>query len=164
MKTPNYLILVSTGSCPDQEVSKATIIEKHTSSRAHGGLGFSRPGFDYLVQRDGHLETILSEEHPNETDLWGLSDGVEGINGRAKFVAYTGGQNEAGKAKDTRTEAQTGTLAALVNFYIRRFPNIRVLGWDQLPGKERSGNPGFVVTDWLQELDIPSANLYPQPQ
>ncbi|MDN5201239.1 hypothetical protein QQ008_07695 [Fulvivirgaceae bacterium BMA10] len=161
MKKPDYLIIVSTETGEGKEVTKADIIELHTNSRAHGGQGFNRPGFDYLVQTDGKLETILQEENPNEVDLWGISEGMKGIMGTAKFLAYAGGMTEkATKEKDTRTDLQKDTLATVVKFYVRRFPEIQVLGWDQIPGKEGSKNPAFDVPKWLQEIGVPSDCIY----
>lgn len=160
MKTPDYLILVSTRTTKETEVTRSTIIEQHTSLRAHGGFGFNRPGFDYLVQPGGELETILDESHQDETDLWGIGDGINGLMGTATYLAYAGGMNEKLEATDTRTEEQNDTLAVVVHFYVRRFPDLRVLGWDQLPGRQESQNPGFDVSYWLQAIGIPKLNQY----
>lgn len=162
MKTPDFLIIASTETGEGKEVTKADIIEQHTNSRAHGGQGFNRPGFDYLVQTDGNLETILQEEAPNEVDLWGISEGVNGISGLSKIVAFAGGMTEkATKEKDTRTDLQNDTLASIVKFYVKRFPQIQVLGWNQIPSKQGATNPAFDVPKWLQEIGIPSDNIYP---
>lgn len=161
MKKPDYLIIVSTETGEGKEVNKADIIELHTNSRALGGQGFNRPGFDYLVQTNGNLETILQEENPHEVDLWGISEGANGIIGDTKFLAYAGGMTEkATKEKDTRTDLQSDTMATVVKFFVKRFPEVQVLGWDQIPSKEGSKNPAFDVPKWLQEIGIPSDNIY----
>lgn len=161
MKAPDYLIITGTETAEGKEVTKADVIESQTNSKAHGGLGLNRPGFDYLVNLEGELEVILPEGNPNEVDLFGISEGVNGINGSAKFLAFVGGLNEKGnKEKDTRTELQTDTLATVVKFFVKRFPSVQVLGWDQVPSKKGSKNPAFDVPKWLQEIGIPSDNIF----
>lgn len=161
MQNPDYLIITSTQTGVGKPVTKAAIIEQHTQSVALGGHGFNRPGYDYLVQPDGALETIIQEENPNEVDLWGFSDGVNGLNGKTKILAFVGGMDKKGtKPKDTRSEEQKETLASVIQFYVKRFPKIQVLGWDQIPAKKGQHNPAFDVSGWLQELGIPSENLF----
>ncbi len=161
MKTPDYLILASTETGEGKTLSKADVIDQHTRPAALGGLGFNRPGFDYLVLPDGTLETLLPEEHPNTTDLWGISEGADGLNGMAKVLAYVGGMTEkATKEKDTRTEQQQATLAAVVHFYVKRFPRLRVLGWDEVPAKVGSKNPAFPVQEWLTAIGVPDQHRF----
>lgn len=171
MKKPDYLIIVSSETSEGKEVTKADIITQHTQSRSHGGLGFNRPAIDYLVLSDGTLETILQEEYLDETDLWGISDGVDGLTGLAKYLAYAGGmsksiqagskkEEEAAKAKDTRTEAQQDTMEAVVHFYVRRFPDIQIMGMNQVPAKEGSKDPAFDVSAWLEAIGIPTENIF----
>ncbi|MFY0689152.1 MAG: hypothetical protein JXQ90_18425 [Cyclobacteriaceae bacterium] len=159
MKTPDYLIIVSTKTGEGKPISKDDIIKHHTQLRAHGGLEFNRPAFDYLVKINGDLETILPEGAPNEVDLLGISEGTEGLNGTPKYLAYAGGMTEkATKEKDTRTDEQKETLASVVQFYIKRFPGIQVFGWNQIPARKEDKNPAFNVKAWLEEIGIPSKN------
>lgn len=159
MKHPDFLIITHTQTVEGLTVSADQIIHLHTGSRAQAGLGFNRPGFDYLIGLDGTLDTIIQEENLSPVDLWGFNEGVDGINGLAKVIAYVGGKNDQGP-KDTRTQAQKNTLKAVVNFYVRRFPKIRVLGWDQVPSKKGSKNPAFDVCQWLMEMGIPTKNIF----
>ncbi len=161
MKCPDYLIITTTETSEGKDLTKADIITYHTNTRAQGGLGFNRPGFDYLICFDGTLETIIPEEHPNEVDLWGISEGIKGINGSAKYIALVGGRTEkATKEKDTRTSEQKETLTCLIQFYVKRWPSIRVLGWNQVPSKMHQKNPGFEVHKWLHEIGIPNENIF----
>jgi len=161
MKSPDFLIITNTETAEGIAVSKDAIIQLHTRSRAQGGLGFNRPGFDYLVTLSGKLETIIQEENLSDIDLWGINEGVAGVNGLAKVIAYAGGRTEkAVKEKDTRTDLQKETLEAVVKFYVKRFPKIRVLGWDQIPSKKGSKSPAFDVPTWLSEIGIPSENRF----
>ena len=161
MKKVDYLILLSTETGEGQEVSKADIIEQHTNSPSMGGFGWKRPGIDYLITADGSLETIIPEESPNVVDLWGIGEGKDGMTGVPKYLAYVGGKTTKGtKDKDTRTDEQQDTLATVVKFYVRKFPNIQVLGFNQVPTKEGVENPVFDVSEWCREIGVPERNIF----
>jgi len=160
MKKSDYLILLSTETPEQMQISKADIIWLHTNPPSLGGFGWNRPGIDYLVTRDGHLETIIPEDSPNEVDLWGIREGSN-LLGTARYLAYSGGKSEDGsQKKDTRTREQRGSMAAVVKFYVRRFPDIQVLGFDQVPSKQGLNNPGFDVAKWCRSLGLSEANIY----
>ncbi|WP_346881303.1 N-acetylmuramoyl-L-alanine amidase [uncultured Algibacter sp.] len=161
MKSIDYLIIQSTNTGEQKELDKADIIFQHTSPVRKGGLGWSRPGLDYLVLKEGTLQTIISEDNPTTVDLWDISQGKDGITGIAKHIAYVGGRTlKEAWSKDTRTEAQKATLEAIVKFYILRFPNVIVMGFDEIESKANSENPGFSTSDWLAEIGIPEQNIY----
>ncbi len=161
MKKVDYLIIQCTETGEGQEVSKDDIIKYHTNSASMGGFGWNRPGLDYLVKLDGSLETILPESNPNEVDLWGIGEGKQGMTGIPKFIAYVGGKTTKGtKDKDTRTTEQEDTLASVVKFYVKKFPKIQVLGFNQVPSKEGASNPAFDVAKWCEEIGIPENNIF----
>ena len=161
MQKVDYLLIINTQSPEGQEVSKGDIIKQHTNPTEVGGNGWNRPGIDYLIDLDGKLETILPEQSPNVVDLWGISEGKKGMNGVAKYVAYVGGRTaKSTKAKDTRTTAQEKTLAAVVQFYVRRFPKIQVLGFSQVPAKKGEENPSFDVAKWCEGIGIDKGNVF----
>ena len=161
MKKVDYLIILSTETGEGQEVSKGDIIEHHTNSTSMGGYGWNRPGIDYLVGLGGELDTIIPEESPNTVDLWGIGEGQKGMSGVPKYLAYVGGKTTKGtKDKDTRTSDQKNTLAAVVNFYVKKFPKIQVLGFDQVPSKADQVNPAFDVAEWCDEIGVPEENIF----
>lgn len=161
MKKADYLIIMSTETPEGQEITKGDVIEQHTDTKAHGGYGWNRPGTDYLVLADGTLETIIPEDNPNVVDLWGIAAGIEALHGIPKYLTYVGGLTEkATKEKDTRTTEQNQTLEAVVKFYIRKFPDILVLGMNQVPAMKGVKNPGFDVGKWLGEISIPERNIF----
>lgn len=165
MNKVDYLILQSTQSGEGIPVTKADIIDLHTADITIGGYGFNRPGIDYLVQPDGSLETLIAEHSPTMVDLWGISEGKEGILGICKHIAYVGGKTQKEvKAKDTRTKEQEDTLEILVKFYILKFPHIRILGFDEAPAKKGMENPGFEVATWLETIGTPERNIFKQIQ
>ena len=62
--------------------------------------------------------------------------------------------------EDTRTEEQTATLEAVIRFYTIRFPEIIIVGFNEIATKQDSDKPGFSVKEWLGELEIPKCNIY----
>jgi hypothetical protein len=165
MKHVDYLIIHSTNTSEASDFGKDVIIEKHTASTKENGLGFNRPGFDYLVKIDGTLETIINEDNPTQIDLWGISNGLKDLTGIAKNVAYVGGRTlKEAWDKDTRTDAQVSTLDAIVKFYVARFPNIIILGNNEVPTKTDEDSPAFSVNEWLRLIGIPEKNIYVKAQ
>lgn len=161
MKKVDYLIILNTQTPEGKEVTKGDLITQHTNPVSHNGFGWNRPGIDYLIALDGELHTLLPEESPNVVDLWGISEGKKGMNGIAKYLAYTGGKTaKSTKNKDTRTTAQRKTLASIVQFYVKRFPQIQVLGFSEVPAKRGVENPSFDVAKWCEEIGIPKVNIF----
>ena len=161
MKHVDYLIIHSTDTSEASDFGKDVIIEKHTSSTKEKGFGFNRLGVDYLVKIDGSLETIIAEDNPTQTDLWGISHGLRDLTGIAKNLAYVGGRTlKESFDKDTRTNSQKHTLEAIVKFYVLRFPNIVILGFNEVPTKPAEDSPAFSVNDWLREIGIAEKHIY----
>ena len=164
MKTPNYLVIHSTNTSEAKDLSKYDVNKHHTTPISRGGLGFNRPGFDYLILQDGTLETLVNENSPTDVDLWGISGGKHPILGLVKHIGYVGGRTlKEAFWKDTRTEAQKQAMEILINFYILRFPNIIVLGFDDPTAIDESKNPAFDVRQWLKLNAISEKNQYRKP-
>ncbi|TSE07914.1 N-acetylmuramoyl-L-alanine amidase [Aquimarina algiphila] len=161
MKKVDYLIIQSTESGEGIPVTKEDIIDLHTTDKKLGGYGFNRPGIDYLIQPDGSMKTLVSEDNPTTVDLWGISEGKKGVLGICKHIAYVGGRTEKEvKPKDSRTTAQIKSLEAIVKFYVLKFPKIQVLGLDEAPAMKGKENPAFSVSIWLEEIGVPEINIF----
>ncbi|WP_299212621.1 N-acetylmuramoyl-L-alanine amidase [uncultured Dokdonia sp.] len=161
MEALNYLVIQSTNTSEAKDLSKQDVIKHHTTPTSLGGLGFNRPGFDYLILQDGTLETLVNEHSPTDVDLWGISGGKYPILGNVKHIGYVGGRTlKEAFWKDTRTEEQEKTLEAVVRFYTLRFPKIIVVGFDDPTRIEESKNPAFDVQKWLVSHGISAQNQY----
>lgn len=155
MKKIDYLIIVNTGSPASQPYPKDRLIQDHTRPVHLNGLGLKRPRIDDLIDLDGKLHTILAETHPNDVDLWGISQGPHGLTGLARYVAFVGGRTKDGeKPWDTRTGEQKEALAAYVSYYVLRYPALQVLGLDEVPALSGADMPGFSVQKWLKTLGL----------
>lgn len=161
MQKVDYLIIQSTNTSEAKDFGKAVVIKQHTLPKHEGGFGWNRPGMDYLVLQDGKLQTLVNEASPTMTDLWGVSQGKKGLTGMVKHLAYVGGRTlKEAWDKDTRTDAQKATLAAVVKFYILRFPEIVILGFNEIPSNIDKDSPGFEVATWLRTIGIPEENIF----
>jgi len=161
MQKVDYLIIQSTDTSEAKDFGKDVIIKQHTASARDGGFNWNRPGFDYLVLQDGKMQTIIDEDSPTTTDLWGISHGKNAVTGLAKHIAYVGGRTlKETFDKDTRTDEQKQALEAIVKFYILRFPDIIIAGFNEVPSKKDADSPGFEVAEWLRELEIPEHNIF----
>ncbi|WP_299243034.1 N-acetylmuramoyl-L-alanine amidase [uncultured Aquimarina sp.] len=161
MKKVDYLIILSTDTGEGIPVTKEDIIDLHTTDKKQGGFGFNRPGIDALMQPDGSLDMLVSEDNPSMVDLWGFSEGKNGILGVYRIIAYVGGRTEKEvKVKDTRTKEQIQSLEDYVRFHTLRFPKIQVLGFDEAPAMKGKENPAFNVCNWLEEIGVPEQNIF----
>jgi len=161
MKKVNYLIIVNTNTPGGREVTKADIIEHHTQPVSHGGLGLNRPKIDDLISLEGELENIIPQTSPNEVDLWGISEGVDGLTGQAKYVAFVGGRTKDDtKDWDTRTKEQKQTLEVYVKYHLLRNSDLMVMGLDQIPAMGDVEMPSFNVAKWLESIGVEDKNIF----
>jgi len=160
-----FIVIHSTNTPEEQDITSRRVIAQHTRPIREGGLGFNRPGFDLLIPRDGSLEVLVDQNSPTDVDLWGLTTGQHPISGRVLHIAYVGGRTLKGKFwKDTRTHAQRRAMETLAQYYVLRFPEVIILGRDDPYRNEESQNPSFNVYKWLELNGIPPKNRYRRPQ
>ena len=89
----------------------------------HVQRGWKCCGYHYVVRPDG---TIMIGR---PIELQGAHCVADGMNKKSVGICYVGGRNSAGAIKDTRTYAQKISIAFLISYLVRRFPNIvAVLG------------------------------------
>jgi N-acetylmuramoyl-L-alanine amidase len=70
-------------------------------------------------------------------------------------ICYVGGMDKSMKApKDTRTDAQKRTMAAIVRHYQKTYPGIDVRGHRDWPGVKKAC-PSFDVAKWLETVSTP---------
>lgn len=123
------------------------------------GRGWTRLGYSALFHQDGTV-TVLQEWNQDE---WIQSDeitnGVAGINSRARHFCYEGGRDARTKRNaDTRTEAQRFAMEIFTHDQLSLNPDLLVGGHNQFnPFKSC---PCFDVPSWLREIGFPESNIY----
>lgn len=94
---------------------------------AHKQRGFSDIGYHYVVYRDGSIHL------GRDVDIIGAH--CEGHNANSIGIAYVGGLDKNGKAKDTRTPAQKAALISLLKELKRLYPNAKIIGHRSIWGE-----------------------------
>lgn len=95
----------------------------HLRPRSRGGLGWSAPGYHYIIEADGKVVAT----HPEEL----IANGVKGHNTESIHVCYVGGVDTTLPGfppKDTRTPAQIRSLRRVVCDLLRRYPGATLHG------------------------------------
>lgn len=150
------LIIHCTATPEGREVTADDIRRWHTAPKPTG-RGWSRVGYSDLVALDGSLVNLHPFDSDNEVDVWEVTNGTRGINGKARHVCYVGGLDANFRPKDTRTRAQELALRDYVRYMVLRHPHIKVAGHNQFSHKDC---PSFDVPLWLETIGINENQIY----
>jgi len=156
MNELKHLVIHCTDTPEGRPTSSADIRDWHIR-----GNGWTKVGYSDMFHLDGTLENLIPFNQDNTVDPWEVSNGARGLNGTSRHIVYVGGkQRLTGRAIDTRTEGQKEALATYVRYMVLRHPNIKVMGHYQAASARGKTCPNFDVPCWLQEIGIPSINIY----
>lgn len=147
-----YLVIHCTATPEGRDVSAEEIRRWHTAPVSQGGRGWKQVGYTDLIHPNGRVERLVNNNEDDNVDPWEITNGAAGYNSVSRHIVYAGGVARDGKTpKDTRTEAQREALAAYVRDFYRRFPDVQIVGHNQLAAK---ACPSFDVPAWLREIGI----------
>lgn len=147
-----YLVLHCTATPEGREVTSADIRRWHLSPVAQGGRGWKQVGYTDLIHLDGKVERLVDNNEDANVDPWEITNGAKGYNSVSRHVVYAGGCAKDGKTpKDTRTPAQLAAMAAYVKDFHDRFPDVRIIGHNEVAAK---ACPSFDVQKWLKSIGI----------
>ena len=100
----------------------------------------------------GRVERLVNNNEDAQVDPWEVTNGAKGYNSVSRHIVYAGGVAKDGKTpKDTRTGCQKKALEKYVKDFHRRFPDVRIVGHNELAAK---ACPSFDVQKWLKEIGI----------
>ncbi len=151
MAALQYLVIHCTATPEGREVSQAEIRRWHTSAPPKG-RGWKQVGYTDMIHLDGKTERLVPNNEDANVDPWEITNGAKGYNSVSRHVVYVGGlASDAKTPKDTRTAAQLKTMAAYVRSFHARFPNVKIVGHNQLAAK---ACPSFNVPQWLRSIGI----------
>ena len=158
-KELEFLVIHCAATPQGREVSGAEIRRWHTAPKPHGN-GWQQVGYSDIIHLGGLVENLVPYNNDNIVDPWEITNGVQGINTRARHVVLPGGLDQEGKhPKDTRTSAQRLALANYVKQTIAQHQDIQVAGHYQFDAGKRHC-PGWNVPVWLRGIGIHSHNIY----
>ena len=146
------LVLHFTATPEGREVSAADIRHWHCDPVGKGGRGWKQVGYTDMIHLAGKVERLVKNNEDANVDPWEVTNGAAGYNSTSRHVVYVGGVAKDGKTpKDTRTAAQLEAMEAYVKDFHRRFPDIPIVGHNQLAAK---ACPSFDVPEWLKKIGI----------
>ncbi len=108
-------------------------------------LGWSVPGYHYLIKPDGTYENLVTIEKP--------SNGVKGHNYNSIHISYIGGVDKHNRPVDNRTPAQKQTQIELIKKLKIQFPDAKILGHRDFSGVTKSC-PSFEVAKWVKSVGL----------
>ena len=147
-----YLVIHCTATPEGREVTSDEIRHWHIAPVSEGGRGWRQVGYTDMVHLDGTVERLVDNNEDGNVDPWEITNGVAGCNGISRHVVYVGGVATDGRTpKDTRTPGQMIALEAYVRDFHDRFPNVRIVGHNELSAK---ACPSFDVRAWLDGIGI----------
>ena len=152
-KPMKYLVIHCTATKAGREVSSDEIRHWHTDPACKGGRGWKQVGYTDMIHLDGRVERLVRNNEDANVDPWEITNGASGYNAISRHIVYVGGvdANDVNKAKDTRTPAQKEALKRYVRDFHMRFPQVKIIGHNQLASK---ACPSFDVPKWLNEIGI----------
>lgn len=146
-----YLVIHCTATPEGREVSQADIRQWHTSPPPKG-RGWKQVGYTDMIHLDGKTERLVPNNEDAWVDPWEVTNGAKGYNSVSRHLVYVGGlASDAKTSKDTRTAAQLKTMAAYVRSFHQRFPEVEIVGHNQLAAKDC---PCFDVPKWLESIGV----------
>lgn len=147
-----HLVIHCTATPEGREVTGAEIRAWHTNPVSRGGRGWKQVGYTDLFHLDGSVERLVANNEDDNVDPAEITNGAAGYNSCSRHIVYAGGVARDGKTpKDTRTAAQKEALARYVKDFHRRFPDVKIVGHNQLAAK---ACPSFNVPAWLKQIGV----------
>jgi N-acetylmuramoyl-L-alanine amidase len=88
--------------------------------------GWRNPGYHVILPKDGF--SVIQ-------DFNLLSNGAKGFNANGIHISYIGGVDSNGRPLDNRTESQKRLIQVFIEEMVRRFPNLKVIGHNEVANK-----------------------------
>ena len=123
MRMINYIVIHCTATMPDAKVESIRRYWKEV-------LGWNAPGYHHIIDAAGVITDLLPHEK--------ASNGVGGWNTQLINIAYIGGIDAEGKAKDTRTPQQKNALKELILKCKALYPHAKVQGHRDFPNVKKA--------------------------
>lgn len=152
MSKLQYLVIHCTATPEGREVTSEEVRKWHTSPVSKGGRGWKQVGYTDMVHLNGIIERLVKNNEDANVDPWEVTNGAAGYNSVSRHIVYVGGMSKDNKApQDTRTAAQLRSLENYVKDFHSRFPDVRIVGHNQLAAK---ACPSFDVPAWLKSIGV----------
>lgn len=131
-------------SAGNQSNTANEIVDYHLRPVSRKGRGWKSPGYHYIIEADGKIVSVLSEEK--------VSNGVRGYNSTAINVCYVGGVDTSKPGLppiDNRTPQQKASLLSLLRLLKRKYPAAKIHSHRDFAAK---ACPSFDATKEYEDL------------
>lgn len=129
-----YIVVHCTATQPEAKIADIKAYWKNH-------LGWNNPGYHYIVERDGEIVQLLSEDK--------IANGVAGFNKNSIHISYIGGIDRKAKPIDNRTKAQEDAIFDKIVELTEKYPGAEVKGHRDFPNVKKAC-PCFDVKEWLR--------------
>lgn len=151
------LVIHCTATPETSAITAKQIDQYFTRSVDKGGRGWSRGGYNDIIEQSGKVVNCIPYNEDNKVSPAEIANGACEYNRIARHVAYIGGLDKYKKPKNTLTPAQDSSLKEYIITFLEYHPNAVVIGHNQLANK---ACPSFDVPDKLREYGIAEINIY----
>jgi len=155
-KLLEYLFIHCSATREGLDLTGDDILRMHTSPTRLGGRGWRKPGYSRVFQLDGSVDILNEYDNNAFVSANEITNGALRYNHNSVHICYIGGISKAGDFKDTRTLSQLEAMRVFVVDFIRKFPNVKVVGHHQTANK---GCPCFWVPDWAKYIGLEDKNI-----
>lgn len=160
MREIEYLVIDCTMGV--NSISAGQVNDWYIRPKKKKGRGQHIGSFHWLIEQSGSAVKLYEDEIelPNPK-AFNIPYGLEAITiarHNSIIIGWIGGNDINGNILDNRTTAQNTSLLQLVSQYILAYPNIKVVGKNQI--QEGLESPCFFVPHFLQSANVPYQNIY----
>jgi len=106
------------------------------------GRKWGRGGYHFLIEKSGKVNQIYKDNT--------ITNGVKGENSKSIHFSWIGGYDFK-QDGNQMSKGQAITLVDMIKFYVKRYPNIKVIGHNQVAQK---ACPWFYVPKLMFELGL----------
>lgn len=143
MRQVKRIIVHATATKEGQWFDVEEIRKWHTTPEDLGGRGWSDIGYHFIILLNGVYEV--------GRPLWKTGAHTVGFNKDSIGIAYVGGLDENGKAKDTRTEDQKAGLRQLIKVLLETYPEIDEVQGHRDYSPDRNKDGIISPDEWIKQ-------------
>ena len=150
-----YLVLHTTAGNPN--TTAAQIQDYFLRPERLGGRGWRKGGYHLIIENTGAINRMYHDSKKTNGIIPKRQFKKILSNSNTIHISYVGGINlKTMQPEDTRTEEQIKSLLKLIKYYIDNYPDIKILGHNQVAAK---ACPSFDVISFLKANNVPEKNI-----
>lgn len=120
-------------------------------------LKWKKEGYHVTIEPNGNVKRFIENGMPSNGVRLFKGDDIDISNTNSINVSYIGGIDSKGNGVNNMTPTQVDSLKKVIEWYVSNFPNIKILGHNQVANKFC---PCFSVPKFLKAMGVPQKNIY----